>query len=200
MDNDISQVGALSEYIRKDRKIIRSAVPFFSILSTKEFIKREEKVYPFGPKSIFDILYKKKGTIIHYGCNFKDGLTFIHYIEQMNKAPVYRYEKVFNGEIKSQQKYYKCKIEMHVRPMNLYIDYDWEKIISELSAQNLIITSKKNSNIRALKSEKIANYISEKMLDDDLYLLKDSCKINIQKELDRLGRPFNILDFENEEA
>ena len=89
---------------------------------------------------------------------------------------------------------------MHVRPMNLYIDYDWEKIISELSAQNLIITSKKNSNIRALKSEKIANYISEKMLDDDLYLLKDSCKINIQKELDRLGRPFNILDFENEEA
>ena len=196
--NDQSQVGALTEYIRKDKGIQRSHVPFYSTLSSKNFVKTQEKIFPFGKNSIFDIFYKKSGTIIQYGCNFKDGLTMLHYIEQIDKVPVYRYEKIFNGQIILNNINVPCEVKMHVRPKNFLINYDWEKIILDLENQNLIIKSNINVNIRAMSSNLITDFISEKMQYDELYLLNSECKNRVKKKLDSLGRSFNILDFENE--
>lgn len=99
IDNTQSTVGALTEFFRKQKGVIRTSHPNHSVAvygKRREYFAAESKD-TFGKDSVFRKLYDDNGKIIFFGAPFQS-CTFIHYIEQMHKVP-YRYMKKFRGKV-----------------------------------------------------------------------------------------------------
>lgn len=95
-----SQVGLFSEHFRISEEVYRTNHPIFSVSVWGKFY--EEFLAGivndcFGNKTFFDILFKSNAKIITMGCSLNT-ITFVHYVEQINKVS-YRYFKKFNGKI-----------------------------------------------------------------------------------------------------
>jgi len=94
-----STVGALTEFVRKQKGAIRSEDPIFShaaIGKNAEKLLKDVSSECFGGDSFFDRFYKSGGKIINLGKFFD--ITFLYYIE--NKFGVnYRYNKKFSGTV-----------------------------------------------------------------------------------------------------
>ena len=97
--NTQSTVGALTEFFRKQKGVVRTSHPNHSVAvygKRREYFTAESKD-TFGKDSVFGKLYDDNGKIIFFGAPFQS-CTFIHYIEQMHKVP-YRYMKKFKGKV-----------------------------------------------------------------------------------------------------
>lgn len=97
--NTQSTVGALTEFFRKQKGVVRTSHPNHSVAvygKRREYFAAESKD-TFGKDSVFGKLYDDNGKIIFFGAPFQS-CTFVHYIEQMHKVP-YRYIKKFSGKV-----------------------------------------------------------------------------------------------------
>lgn len=129
VEKDPVQVGAIPEALRLSGRFERTETPFFSTLHTGSAPKLEENpINPWGENSIFGRLAQERGSILLFGVGI-DSLTFIHHIEaSIPGGPLYRYDKVFFGEIRSGDSGKPCSVNMHVRPLGLSVRYDWARI------------------------------------------------------------------------
>ena len=199
VDNDKAQsewVGAYPEFLRIKQGISRSHVPFFSTISKKIFLDKETDINPYGNNSIFEKLLKMNGSIIQFGCDFANGLTFLHYIEQLNAPPLYRYDKTFFGKIVSDADEYDCSVTFHVIPKGIKLFYDWDKVFYEFTNQGLVEISKYNNNVRIMRCENIAEYIIKKMKSDPFYLLDNKSKIIAKNITDNGNTRVELSNYE----
>jgi len=99
VNNTQSTVGALTEFFRKQRGVIRTAHPNHSVAvwGTNKRDLSETGKDTFDENSIFGKIHKLNGKIVFLGAPFQS-CTFIHYIEQMHKVP-YRRMRNFKGKI-----------------------------------------------------------------------------------------------------
>ena len=94
--NSKSQLGVLSEYLRKKKDLKRTFHPTHSFAvygnKTNEYLKIKNEA--FGKDSIFDKFYKENGEILFLGSDFSK-CTFIHYVENKLSCK-YRATKMVN--------------------------------------------------------------------------------------------------------
>jgi aminoglycoside 3-N-acetyltransferase len=175
LSKDESEVGSLTEWIRKNSRFYRSLNPFFSILTKDKFINFRKYQNPFDKNSFFDKIFNIEGTFLFYGVNFSI-FTAIHYLETMLGPVPYRYEKVFKGKIIDKEKYINCEVVMHVRPRNSGLDYAWSKMQNDLIEENILKISKNFQNLYFCRSGDIFKFFKKKLSEDIFYMLNKESK------------------------
>ncbi|MBN1185612.1 MAG: AAC(3) family N-acetyltransferase [Bacteroidales bacterium] len=194
-----SQVGALTEYFRKNVAHWRTHVPVFSFSGIGEYpaISIADIIDPFGNESAFHILYNKNALLMHYG-SLINTTTILHYAERRSGCLSYRYDKLFVGKvITNNNDELEVKFNFHVRPFGKYIDYDWKKIKNELIENKILFEFKEEScRILLCKIQDLIDYWVNRMKQDPFYLLDNISKAWIEPLVNKLGRSFLITDFE----
>ena len=197
--NSKSQVGVLSEYFRQNKAVWRTVNPIFSFSGTgeKPNLNKSNILDPFGYESVFHYLYENGGAMMHYGASFNSS-TILHYVERISGKLTYRYDKTFSGNVILENGLIEnVKLNYHVRPLNMYQDYDWPKLESELIKANILhIFKEGRTRILICSIRRLVDFWLEKMNADSLYLLDEETKKWVEPMLDKLGRPFLISDFE----
>ena len=174
--NDISQVGALSEFARQNWSHVRFGPPVFNFctnLPKNHKITCTGNVDPFGNESFFRYLFDHNGIIMMYGAFFSN-LTFLHFIESYAGNPVYRYDKKFKGHVLQEEDKSRSPVTLnyHCRPAGSYFDYDWPKLDLEMQRNKIMKKyTFKGCEIILIKARPLTLFINEQVLDDPLYLL-----------------------------
>jgi aminoglycoside 3-N-acetyltransferase len=89
--------GAFSEFVRRDRRALRSPHPFHSFATIGNIAKSVAGSYAFSEfseGSAFDLLLKNNVKTLFFGVDYVE--TFAHVAEERAKVP-YRYWKIFAG-------------------------------------------------------------------------------------------------------
>jgi aminoglycoside 3-N-acetyltransferase len=195
-----SQVGMLTEYFRTDVARWRSPVPVFSFCGDgkKPEFREETLIDPFDEHSLFQAMIDRDALIIYYGVLGIYSSTIIHYCERLSGKLCYRYDKLFNGVIRDDNRQYAVTLKFHVRPKARYLDYDWKRLEADLVEDGLLdVINERRFQFRCIKACELAEYWLEKIAEDPLYLLDTASREWVEPELQRLGRPFTITDFES---
>jgi aminoglycoside N3'-acetyltransferase len=197
--NDISQVGVMNEYFRKKYANWQTPIPFYSIAGTGAIpeYKFTENIHVFDENSIWGHLYKNNSAIMYYGAAFSSS-TILHFVEKISNKLCYRYEKQFKGEvILSKDQVVKINLNMHVRPMNYYLDYDWIKIENDLYKNKILVQFKEGlTDIKIVNVKNLVDFWLSKIYEDKLYFLDKKSLSWVSPMLNKLKRPFEQLDFE----
>ncbi|MDN5215476.1 AAC(3) family N-acetyltransferase [Fulvivirgaceae bacterium BMA12] len=196
---DVSQVGNLSEYFRSNISEWRSPIPVFSFagLGVKPTLSDKIEIDPFDGDSLFAILHRKKGLLMHYGSGFHT-TTLIHYVERISEKLFYRYDKVFKSDIIDENNIKRAvNLNYHVRPLGYSLGYDWKKLEQELIENNLLFKFKEGRTCILIGGiEDIVFFWLSKLNDDPLYFLDDKTRLWVDEKLKILNRPFLLTDFE----
>jgi aminoglycoside 3-N-acetyltransferase len=194
-----SQVGWLSEYFRQNYQEWRTECPVFSISGTGQYpIKNSKNIDIFGSGSFFEKLLHRKGTFLFYGASIQSA-TFIHYVEQISKMLIYRYKKEFQGKIVTGGTSKEVKVKFYVRPLNKYLDYDWNKIYEDLSNAKLIkiVQNKKEfMNVFSISVDALFEFWLKKMKENPFYFINEKSIAWIKPIYEEKKVNFLITDFE----
>lgn len=202
VNEEASQVGALTEYFRNNYSSWRSSMPVFNFSGTGEnpISSQYGKVDPFDENSVFGFLHQNNGLLMHYGSGFHT-TTLIHYAERISKKLIYRYDKQFAGEvIDAEDSAHHVEMFYHVRPMGQTLNYDWERIESDLVYRALLTKFKeKRTQISIGNITKIVDYWLSCLEADPFYFLEKNTRQWVSRKYEELKRPFNLNDFEHYE-
>jgi aminoglycoside N3'-acetyltransferase len=202
--NDVSQVGTLSEYYRKHIARWRSSIPIFNVCGkTPADINEVDTnvlttIDPFGPGSFFDYLYKTRGVVLFYGARI-ESFTGIHFAEQLSGGPLYRYDKIFTGDVSCMNgQIAKTKLKYHVRPLGRLIQYDFDKIWDLICEEGLGYEFHiPSATIKAFNFHAVVNTLLTKIANNPFFMLSQANASIWEKEYNRLGRRVIASDFEH---
>ena len=169
---DEVQVGSLPEWVRLNTNFQRSFTPFFSILTKNKFLEFENIQFPFGVNSFFSKIFKLKGTFLFYGINFSV-FTAIHFLETEFGPPIYRYDKSFNGKIIGKNTNLNCTVNLHVRPKNTILEYDWAKMESDMINVGVLHKSKNFNYLYFCELDEMYDFFKKKLSEDLFYMLDE---------------------------
>ena len=195
-----SQVGPISEYFRKEISVWRSECPVFNFAGNDQSNTDDNSglavIDPFGRQSQFAKLIELGGSIVWYGAPIS-ATTLIHYAEHILGGPLYRYDKSFFGNVVSGDHIVQnVELVYHVRPRNMDLDYDWQKIESNLSSLGLIHTLNDSVGCYWASTNDLIECWIESLKKDPLYFLSENTRKWVEPLLSKLGRRFEINDFE----
>ena len=194
-----SQVGALTEYFRKDIASWRSNIPVFSFSGNGIVpeINNSEIIDPFDSNSLFERLTSSDALLFYYGAGFQSS-TILHYCERVSDNLLYRYDKYFKGTvIDKNNNSREIKLKYHCRPKGFRLEYDWKKLEADLINDGLLSNySSGRLKIKLISSSLLAKYWIAKIQEEPLYLLDEETKKWVTPLLEKYGRKFLISDFE----
>ena len=194
-----SQVGALTEFFRTSYAAWRTAVPIFSFSGIGDVPEHRStgRIDPFGDDSAFAALKRRDGLVLFYGAPFSC-VTMLHHAERLAGGPLYRYDKIFVGEVILQSGEARAvELLYHVRPKGKSIDYDFDRLTKDLTAAGILRSWESGgARLQAVSAHRLVDFWGEKLDKDPLYLLDQSSRGWVELELNRLGRRFEITDFE----
>lgn len=171
IDNSQSEVGALGEFFRNQRGVVRSEHPIFSIAAAgpKSKLLIKTGVDAFGDDSVFGNLRRDDALLVFFGSTFRY-CTFAHYVTQMHKVP-YRFMKTFTGIIKHGHHSRKIDATYFVRPLDGTIDIDLSRLEKRLFKKKLLKKVRVGaSTIECVRAQDVFNE-GMKMLDKNIYAL-----------------------------
>ncbi|MBI2287837.1 MAG: AAC(3) family N-acetyltransferase [Chloroflexi bacterium] len=119
VDQTPSEMGILTEIVRKMPGVKRSINPIYSVAVYGKLANDLASVNDknvFGKGSIFAKLHELDAKIMIIGLSYNNSWTFVHYIEEMEGCD-YRYHKSFSGTIVAGNKMYKDTFIMRVRDL-----------------------------------------------------------------------------------
>ncbi len=120
LDNTPSEMGVLTELVRKMPGARRSLHPIYSFAVCGELANELSSVKDkssFGKESMFAKLHELNAKIVIIGLSYNQSWTFVHYIEQMEGCD-YRYLKDFSGTIVVGGKKYEDTFNMLARDLD----------------------------------------------------------------------------------
>ena len=201
VQNDISEVGPITEYFRTTHANWRTSTPIFSFSGTGPFpiIDSVKEIDPFGSSSIFAELVKLDGIVLFYGAPFSSA-TILHYAERQAGGPTYRYDKLFPGKVFQKDGSYKeVNLIYHVRPQYRRQDYDWPRLFSHaLASGDCHDWENEWTRIIAVSARQLTTFWDEMLTQDPLYLLDACSRTWVEPMLNSLGRRFELCDFEDD--
>jgi aminoglycoside 3-N-acetyltransferase len=96
-----SKVGAINNFVLENRsEFKRTRHPLYSFMvwgKDSDYLCHLDNQEAFGANSVFAYLDKMEAKQMALGIGMTEGLTFLHYLEQLVQVP-YRYHKIFLGE------------------------------------------------------------------------------------------------------
>ena len=200
-----SQVGVLSEYFRTTVSKWRTSVPVFSICGVGPkpdhpggFQEDSRVIEPFGPKGDFAELVRRGGSVLMVGCDFRF-LTLVHYAEVHNgAAPPYRYDKTFEGSMHLEDgEVREAIVRYHVTPLHSRVTYNWDYIRSHMVDVGVAEALPGWNQAWLLNANGFVQAWQEQSHTDPLWALSSHARSWVEPLLERLGRRFQLLDFES---
>ena len=167
VDNTPSEMGVLTEFLRKMPGAKRSIDPIYSVAVYGKYANELASVNDklvYGKNSIFGKLYELDAKQMLIGLSYNNSWTFVHFVEQQEGVD-YRYEKDFSGTIVVGGKKYKDTFTMNVRDISKGVQTAVDpmgKILEERGAVR--IKKIGNSTIKLLMSSKQVYEITAEML------------------------------------
>ncbi|MCB0390339.1 MAG: AAC(3) family N-acetyltransferase [Bdellovibrionales bacterium] len=137
-----SQFGIFPNYILSRNDFVRTMDPIFSVAiwgKDKAYFQDLNLESSFGEGTIFHKLHLKNAKIVCLGCSL-DRVTFVHYVEQLNKVD-YRYIKSFNGQIIIDGKPVDKNVDYYVRDLNKDLELNLSKFKKYLEDKGLLHSS-----------------------------------------------------------
>jgi len=200
VESSKSEVGQLSEFARLYWADWRTQVPIYSFCGKGEKPQVDEgsAIHPFGRNSVFSEIVKNDGVVLHYGTTINT-TTIVHHVEEMlDNGPLYRYQKMFSGVVKKNDcSDKKVVIKNFVRPLNKYLEYDWEKIQGDLIKENILHKVNEGASFAyVFSARKMFEYLTHQMMLDQCYLIDDKSKSWLKPMINHLGRRIEQADFE----
>jgi aminoglycoside N3'-acetyltransferase len=198
--NSPCQLGPLGEYFRTAVSAWRTDDPVFSVAGTgspPELAMANGRIDPFGARSIFAELDRRRATLLFYGAPFSSA-TILHYAERQSGGPLYRYDKVFHGVVSEGSHSRAVEYVYHVRPLNQTLDYDWKRLSAHLCEAGLLkqMMYQGRSVARTIDAAALCAFWVERLRGDPLYLLDGGSRAWVEPALSSLGRRFEMADFE----
>lgn len=188
-----SQVGALSNFVLKNQLLQRTDTPIFSFLTNTPTPSKRSQ-HPFGAGSLFETVFQENGTIIFYGTEISS-CTYLHFVEHQYGPPLYRYDKRFHGQVITEGSHRAVSIEMHVRPLGLKLNYNWNLLKNLLEEHNALVSLAKRCF--AVSTKDLSTIWGTQLKKDPFKILTPETKAVIQKTYKKLGRRFQQSDFED---
>ena len=193
-----SQLGPLPERFRLAAAEWRTPIPIFSIAGIGRISQPRWDVHtdPFGEHSIFAQLVRNDGVVLYYGETFHYN-TLVHYAERVAGGPVYRYDKLFPGQvIMADGTSVEGSLDYHVRPMGTGLEYDWPRLLVEALDAGVCRRLESASEVLAASASKLCELWVGAMQRDPFALLDDQTRAWAEPAVDKLGRRFVISDYE----
>lgn len=129
--NTPGKTGALGNAALKNREFKRTLHPVYSFAvwgNKQSELCSADVEDSFGEGTVFDYLYKNKAKSLVIGLNALEGLTMVHYVEQMVGVP-YRYFKEFEGiYIDQDGNEQEKEMRMYVRDLDIDPKEDMEHL------------------------------------------------------------------------
>ena len=128
MDKDfcLKQNSVLSKFFFTKSKNSRTNSIFHSHLIDgklkKKFVENKN-YYSFGKNSDFDLFYKYNFKLLLFGCEARDGCTYIHHVED-KFSTTYRKEKTFFFNLRKNNKNFKKKLTLKVKDKGINQNID----------------------------------------------------------------------------
>ena len=168
-----SEVGTLSEFFRRERGVVRSRHPIFSVAAYGKKAKDLTAVNmdSFGPGTFFAHFLEAGGTFVFMGgATFCNSCTFIHQIERAHGVP-YRFTKRFRGTLIDGRKRKIIEATHFVRPRRGTIDIDYSRLEKRLIRKKML--AKRNVGAAYICAVSAEDLYREGMqiLDKDIYSL-----------------------------
>lgn len=198
VESDPAQLGPIPEHFREAVAEWRTHVPIFSVAGLGEApeISWGDRTDPFGPDSIFAWLVRHDAVILYYGGTFHYN-TIVHHAERLTGGPLYRYDKIFEGDVRSESKDIEHgSLNYHVRPLNTGLDYDWSRLLEKALDAGVCRRLENHPQILAASARALCESWVGAMQRDPLALLDAPTLAWVRPRLDELGRRFQIGDFE----
>ncbi len=194
--NDPVQVGALNDSLRFSKEYLRSHVPIFSFLRERTHTPAyfSSRVNPFSDFGEYGEFQERGGLIILFGASI-EALTFIHRAEAVFDIP-YRYEKEFPGQVIVDGTEKDVTLQYLVRPLDYSLEYDWQKIGSLLEKNFIPIEINSLKGYVVYHSQTLMSFMLEMYIEDPFWTLKEDTKKLVEMKLEKLGRRFQLTDFE----
>jgi len=197
--NEPSQVGPLTEHFRKNVAQWRSTTPIFPFAGTGEAPIEEfgPEIDPFGESSPFAQFTQRDGVVFFYGANVNTA-TIMHYAEKVEGGPAYRYDKLFPGQVTlTDGSVRKVTLRYHVRPWESDLDYDHDRNLSDLIDAG-VLRSWQSGPVRylAASAKDMVSFWVSRLAENPVCLLNDQSRLWVEPMLERLGRRFELEDFE----
>jgi len=172
--NSPSTVGPFTEFFRKQKNVIRSEDPIFSVAgigSKSEELLSNLPHTCFGKNSIYDKLKKNHGKICMVGLQLR-WATFRHHIEEMVNIPS-RFIKKFDGKIIHNNKKTFQEWKYYVRHLNENCYPEGKKLEKMIREHNLCKISKiGRGEILCIESEKYFKFGFEQLKKDPWLTVK----------------------------
>lgn len=134
-----SQVGALTDYLRRHYPHCRSLTPVFHFCVLQNDVLSLEPVENcFGMESLFADLVRRNGSVGFLGAPFSSN-TFLHHVEEVCDV-TYRFHKRFSGVVVNGDQQQEVTLLYRVRsldPMHQVV-YDWPRLQSDLEARGIL--------------------------------------------------------------
>lgn len=194
------QLGPLAEFMRQLPDVWRSTDPVFSVCGNGEPFGcvPDERQVAFGDRSVFAELYRRDATLLFYGASFSSA-TAIHYAEFLSGGPIYRYDKVFSGQvIDNDGTKHQLDYVYHVRPWGRDLDYHWPRITAEAVTDGIIREVRTQGRLSSyvVPIRRLIDYWVAALDRDPFYLLNESSLTWVQPHYQVVGRRFDISEFE----
>lgn len=122
-----SQVGLFTNYVRRDRRAVRSFHPIFSFASVgaqAHALCDSVSNSSFGSNSVFERLFKADAKLVFFNVSF-ESCTYVHCIEQQLNVD-YRYLKYFMGKVRIDEREYTDTFDFFVR----YLERDVQTFLT----------------------------------------------------------------------
>lgn len=196
---DRSQVGVLTEAFRTDVAGWRTRCPVFNFAGTgvepDVDLEGSRDLDPFDIASAFGQLVEMGGSVVWYGAPFSS-TTLIHHAERTVGGPHYRYDKLFTGVVTDRTDEHAVQLRYHVRPMGQHLNYDWPRLVDDLLSEGVVLRLTDRLPLYWSRAAALVQYWAERLHADPLYLLDPATRGWVEPELERLGRRFELSDFE----
>jgi aminoglycoside 3-N-acetyltransferase len=197
-----SQLGPIPERFRTTAAEWRTPIPIFSIsgLGRTSQPRWGFLTDPFGDDSVFADLSRNDGVVLYYGETFHYN-TLVHYAERLAGGPVYRYDKIFPGQvIMADGTSVEGSLDYHVRPMGKGLDYDWQRLLDEALKAGVCRRAAGTPEILAASASSLCDLWVDAMKHDPFALLDRESREWAEPAVQRLGRRFVLSDFEAPET
>lgn len=196
--SDPAQLGPLPEQFRTNSASWRTSTPIFSAAGTgvEPILSWGDNTDPFGKNSLFGKLYDANGVVLYYGDTFNCS-TIIHFAERLMGGGVYRYNKLFPGQVVYPDGVsVGGSLSYHVRPLGEGLDYDWIRLQDTALAAGVCFRLAAFPSVLAASAIHLTELFTSKLMADPLALLDHKSRAWVEPMLARLGRRFLIEDFE----